>query len=81
MRAKPLPRYVERNPRNGRLSFRVDGARTPLPNDTTSPEFRAAYSRALVDATAAESDADDWSELERFHAAQRVERAGELHHE
>ncbi|NEU95658.1 hypothetical protein [Bradyrhizobium uaiense] len=76
VRAKSLPRYVERNPRNGRLSFRVDrGARIPLPSDPTSPQFRAAYSRALVEAAATESDADDWSELERFHAAQRVERA------
>jgi hypothetical protein len=52
---KPLPRYVERN-RNG-LSFCVGrGARIPLPNDPTSPEFRAAYSAALVDAIAAEDD-------------------------
>jgi hypothetical protein len=69
---KPLSRYVERNPRNGKLSFRVDrGARTPLPNDPTTPEFRAAYSAALVDAIAAEDDGDDWSELEAMHRAQR----------
>jgi hypothetical protein len=57
---KPLPRYVERNPRNGHLSFRVDrGARTPLPNDPTTPEFRAAYNAALVDAIDAESENDN----------------------
>lgn len=57
---KALPRYVERNPRNGNLSFRVDrGARVPLPNDQTTPEFRAAYSAALVDAIAAEDDNDE----------------------
>jgi hypothetical protein len=68
---KPLPRYVERN-RTGNLSFRVDrGARIRLPNDPTTPEFRAAYSAALVDAIAAESNSDDWSELEAMHRAQR----------
>lgn len=68
---RPLPRYVERNHRNGNLSFRVDcGARVPLPNDSTTPEFRAAYSAALVDAIAAEKD-DDWRELERYHELQR----------
>jgi hypothetical protein len=66
-----LPRYVERNHRNGKLSFRVDrSARIPLPKDPTTPEFRAAYSRALVDAIAAEKD-DDWRELERYHELQR----------
>jgi hypothetical protein len=50
-----LPRYVERNHQNGNLSFRVDiGARIPLPNDPTTPEFRAAYSAALVEAIAME---------------------------
>jgi hypothetical protein len=52
-----IPRYCERNHRNGNLSFRVDrGASRPLPNDPTTPEFRAAYSAALVDTIAAESD-------------------------
>jgi len=75
VRAKPLPRYVERNHRNGTLLFRVDrGARLPLPNDPTTPEFRAAYSAALVDAAAAEPDGDDWSELERHHELQRRQR-------
>jgi len=31
-----LPRYVERDHRNGILSFRVGGARIPLPNDPTT---------------------------------------------
>jgi hypothetical protein len=67
-----LPRYAERD-RNGNLSFRVDrGARIPLPNDPTTPEFRAAYNAALVGAIAAESDDDDWSELEAMHRAQRL---------
>jgi hypothetical protein len=71
VRAKPLPRYVERNC-NGKLSFRVDhGARIPLPNDPTTPEFHRAYSEALVDAIANEPDHDDWSELEALHRAQR----------
>jgi hypothetical protein len=54
-----LPHYVERD-RNGRLWFRVDGgARVPLPDDPTSPEFDTAYNAALVDAIAAEIDDDD----------------------
>jgi hypothetical protein len=54
---KPLPRYVEYNHRNGNLSFRAyRGACTPLPNDPTSLDFRAAYSAALVDAIAMEND-------------------------
>ena len=58
IKMKPLPRYVERN-RNG-LSFCVGGgARIPLPNDPTSPEFRAAYNAALVGAIAAEGDGDE----------------------
>jgi|SRR5882724_13466589 len=56
---RALPRYVERNHRNGKLSFRVDrGARIPLPNDPTTPKFRAAYSAALVDTIAMENDSD-----------------------
>jgi hypothetical protein len=52
-----LPRYVERNHRNGDLSFRVGrGARISLPNDPTTAEFRRAYNEALVDAIAAEED-------------------------
>jgi hypothetical protein len=35
------------------------GARIPLPNDPTTPEFRAAYSAALVDAIAMENDGDE----------------------
>jgi hypothetical protein len=55
-----LPRYVERNPCNGSLSFRVGrGARTPLPNDPTTSEFHRAYNAALVDAIAAENDSDE----------------------
>jgi hypothetical protein len=66
-----LPRYVERN-RNGTSSFRVDqGVRTRLPNDPTTPDFRTAYSAALVEAIAREDDSDDWSELEAMHRAQR----------
>jgi hypothetical protein len=54
-----LPRYAERD-RSGRLWFRVDGgARVPLPDDPTTPEFRAAYSAALVDAIAMEDDSDE----------------------
>ncbi|WP_271575137.1 hypothetical protein [Bradyrhizobium sp. CCBAU 11361] len=57
--ATPLPRYVERD-RSERLWFCVDrGARVPLPNDPTTPEFRAAYNAALVDAIAAEDDSDE----------------------
>ena len=74
VRATPLPRYVERNC-NGKLSFRVDhGARIPLPNDPTTPEFRRAYNAALVDAIAAENDNDDWSELQRHHDVQAGRR-------
>jgi len=74
---KGLPRYVERNHRNGNLTFRVDhGARIPLPSDPMTPEFRAAYLSALVDAAAAEPDGDDWSELERHHELQRRQRTG-----
>jgi hypothetical protein len=36
---------------------------------------RAAYSAALVDAAAAETD-DNWRELEAWHKAQRARRAG-----
>ncbi|WP_439925666.1 hypothetical protein [Nitrobacter sp. JJSN] len=70
-RAKPLPRYAERD-RNGRVWFRVDRcARVQLPKDPTTPEFRAAYNAALVEAAASEPDHDDWSELEAMHRAQR----------
>ena len=59
-RAKRLPRYVERNSCNGKLSFLVDqGARIALPHDPTTPEFRAAYNAALVDAIAMENDSDE----------------------
>lgn len=76
---KPLPRYVDRNPRNGHLSFRVDrGARTPLPKDPTTREFRAAYNAALVDAIAAEDDSDDWTELQRHHDVHRIRQAGRV---
>ncbi|MBR0948275.1 hypothetical protein ABIF68_007118 [Bradyrhizobium japonicum] len=53
-----LPRYVERNPRNGKLAFRVypGSPRTPLPSNPTTPEFRRAYNAALVDAIASEKD-------------------------
>ena len=75
----PLPRYVERNHRNGKLSFRVDrGARVPLPSDPTSPEFRGAYNAALVDAIAAEDDSDDWSELQRHHELQRITKLNDI---
>jgi hypothetical protein len=73
-RAKPLPRYVERD-RNRKLWFRVDrGPRIALPRDPASLEFRRAYSEALVDAIAAESDRDDWTELQRHHELQRRQR-------
>jgi hypothetical protein len=62
-RAKPLPRYCERDPRSGILWFRVDRCcpriPTPLPDDPTSPEFHTAYNAALVDAAAAESEFDN----------------------
>jgi hypothetical protein len=52
-----LPRYVERDHRNGNLSFCVyRGARTPLPSNATSAEFHTEYWRALVDSIAMESD-------------------------
>jgi hypothetical protein len=58
-RGLALPRYVERNHRNGILSFRVGrGACIPLPDLTTS-EFRAAYTAALVEAIARENDSDE----------------------
>ncbi|WP_426442891.1 hypothetical protein [Bradyrhizobium genosp. P] len=72
---EPLPRYVERDC-YGNLSFRVDrgSPRFLLPNDPTTPEFRAAYNVALVDSVAAEPEVDDWSELERDHELQRRQR-------
>jgi hypothetical protein len=74
VRAKPFPRYVERD-RNGNMSFRVDhGARIPLPDDPTTPEFRRAYNAVLVDAIAAEDDSDDWNELQRYHDVQAGRR-------
>jgi hypothetical protein len=54
-----LPRHVERDHRNGILSFsfRVGrGARISLSNDPTTPEFRAAYSAALVECIAMGND-------------------------
>jgi hypothetical protein len=51
-----LERYAHRD-RNGDLYFCVAGGfRVPLPNDPTTPEFRAAYNAALVDAAAREDD-------------------------
>jgi hypothetical protein len=45
-----LPRYAERDPRDGSLWFCAYGcARIPLPSDPTTPEFRAAYNAALFD--------------------------------
>jgi hypothetical protein len=50
-----LPSYVERNHR-GACRFASTEARAfPLPEDPTTPEFRAAYSAALVDAIAMEN--------------------------
>jgi len=74
-RAKPLPRYAERDC-SGRVWFRVDGGkRVPLPKDPTTPEFRAAYSAALVDVAAREDDDGyDCIELEVMHRAQRRDR-------
>jgi hypothetical protein len=60
MRGLSLPRYCERDHRNGNLSFCAHrGARTPLPKDPTTPEFRAEYRRALVEAIALENDGDE----------------------
>lgn len=68
-----LPRYAHRD-RNGDLSFSVDGGfRVPLPNDPTTPEFRAAHNAALVDAIAREDDDGyDCIELEAMHRAQHL---------
>lgn len=59
---RALPSFVERD-RRGRLWFRVDRGcpRVPtlLPEDPTTAAFRAAYSKALVDAAAAESEFDN----------------------
>jgi hypothetical protein len=82
-RAKPLPIYVERDPRNGNLFFRScpgSRKRVPLPSDPTTAEFDRAYHAALVDA-GENNDLDDWSELRAFHAAQldevhRAQRRG-----
>lgn len=53
------------------------GVRVPWPKDPKTPEFRAAYNAALVDAIAAEDDTgDDCRELEAMHAAQRRARRG-----
>jgi hypothetical protein len=57
-------RYVERG-HDCTLWFRVDrGPRTRLPNDPTTPKFKAAYSACLVAAIAAEPDGDDWSAVQ-----------------
>jgi hypothetical protein len=70
----PLPRYCERDHRNGNIWFRAGaGPRVLLPNDPTTTEFCARYSVALCNAAAAEKD-DDWRELEAMHAAQRRDR-------
>ncbi|OKO75949.1 hypothetical protein AC629_33470 [Bradyrhizobium sp. NAS80.1] len=63
-----LPRYATRARLEGgawAYWFQVYpcGPRTRLREDLGSPEFRAAYSAALVDAAAAEDDRDDWTEL------------------
>lgn len=59
---RALPNFVERD-RRGRLWFRIDRGcpRVPtlLPQDPTTAAFRAAYSQALVDAAAAESEFDN----------------------
>jgi hypothetical protein len=55
-----LPRYCERDHRNGNLWFRAGlGPRVLLPNDPTSPEFHARYSVALCNAIVAEDDSAD----------------------
>src|SRR5207249_2041312 len=58
---------------------------------TAGPRFRVAsrkgsdhmagtniYSRALVDAIAAEDDSDDWSELQRHHELQRLKKMSDV---
>jgi hypothetical protein len=68
-----LPVYVERNPRDGKLFFRLSpGSRKrPLPRDPTSAEFNRAYHAALKD-VGEQNDLDDWTELEVLYAAQRL---------
>jgi hypothetical protein len=68
-----LPVYVERNPRNGNLFFRLSpGSRKrTLPRDPRSAEFNRAYHAALADA-GEQNDLDDWSELEILYAQQRA---------
>lgn len=72
---QPLPRYVTRDRLKGgaqAYSFQAypGGPRIRLRGELGTPEFRAAYSSALVDAIVAEKD-DDWRELERYHGLQR----------
>jgi hypothetical protein len=66
--APTLPRYTKLN-RAGTLFFIVgDGRLVPLPDDPTTPEFKAAYSAALVERIKADVDIDD------LHAQQRKEK-------
>jgi len=78
---KNLPRYVTRIRLEGGAdidSFQASpvGPRVPLPGKPGTPEFRAAYNAALVDAIAAEDDSDDWTELQRHHDAHRTKQGG-----
>jgi hypothetical protein len=68
----PLPVFVERNPRNGNLFFRLSpGARKrALPDDSTSAEFNRAYHAELA-RHGEQNDLNDWAPLEALYAAQR----------
>jgi hypothetical protein len=68
-----LPVYVGRDPRNGKLFFRLSprSRKRPLPGDPSTAEFSSAYHAYLLDA-GENNDLDDWSEMRAFHAAQRV---------
>jgi hypothetical protein len=70
-----LPCYVARDPRNGKLFFRLSpgGRKRPLPSDPRTAEFGVAYHAYLRDA-GENNDLDDWTELRAFHAAQKEER-------
>jgi hypothetical protein len=69
-----LPVYVERDARNGKLSFCLSpgGRKRPLPSDPSTAEFSRAYHACLLDA-GENNDLDDWSELRAMHEAQDAE--------
>jgi hypothetical protein len=67
----PIPVFVERDPKSGKLFFRSSPAarKRPLPRDPRSAAFNRAYHKALRD-IGEHNDIDDWSELRALHAEQ-----------